>query len=494
MELSEINSHLKIIYDINSTNEEILSSVITLIKLYEGNDDKLFELHNIIIKLNNITLAESLGILYFNGTKIPRDYIKARELLELVIFADMSANLNTVYFILVKIYRDGLGTDINNEHVIELIIRAKTKDNYDDHMDIILGDIYFDNKSGIGDQVKAFELYMGVFNKGILGVIPLIVRAYYNGFGTNINYEKAMEFSKLMPDTDNEKILHLMAVMYEKGYGIDADLDKAIELYKSAYNKGNLTSIQSLCRIYKLYKDIYQSDAINYFVAINKTEYIKEIYKYDGYLLSILVEYSTIKEKNNHLKSLLDELTTYVLETPDGELYFEFDKQHNIEKPMIIKSNDQGKTSFKLAQMYELGRTPFKKDCIKAMDLYKLSYIQGNYSAIEYLCNIYTVNIIAKTLVNSLFEGETDSTNIFTVTRQIEMINYLLDINRPDKIKFITTFDDYIINILSEHYNFKKENVNLDTKINKLLTHIKASPDGEFYLTAHENWKLNLNK
>jgi hypothetical protein len=251
--------------------------------------------------------------------------------------------------------------------------------------------------------------------------------------------------------------------------------------------------------IFDSHKNKYRTEAINYFISINKTEFIKKIYKYDDYTIDILIDLPVVKEKNNHLKNLLNELTVYILQTVDGELYFELEKECSVKKTIIIKSSDQGETTFKLARKNELGTTPFKRNYQKAIELYKLAYAQGNYSAIDYLCDIYArdtitndplMRTIAMPIINMYMAFSSNP----SATKRIEIINYLLEINRTDKIKFITQYNDYIINILLEHYNLKKENIDLDIRISKLLAHIKSSPGGEFYLIAQENWKVNLNK
>lgn len=484
-----------------------LTSVLHLIKIYNTDKEKSDELHQIIIKSGNMELIGGAGILYFNGTKIPKDYVKARELLELVILTDTSIHLETIYFILVTIYKRGLGTDINKDRIIELITSAMNKGKCNDDMEIILADIYFDEKDS-----RALELYLTVFNKGNHTVIPKIARVYYEGCGVEINYIKAMEFAKLAPD--NKNTLYILGLMYEKGQGCDRDLIQALEYYKLAYAKEHLPSIQRICTIYKSYEDTnpiiiecdekertdifnllnsrknaYRTEAINYFISINKPEFIKQIYKYDDYVINILIDLPIVKEKNNHLKKLLDELTTYILQTPDGELYFELEES-NTNTPVVIKSHDKGETTFKIARKNELGTTPFKRNYQKAIELYKTSYAQGNDSAIDYLCNIYAMEIQESSMFNML---ETMA-NITFIPKRMEIIPYLLSVNRPDKIKFITAYNDYIIDILFEHYNLKKENTDLDIQINKFMAHIKSSPGGEFYLMAQENWKINLNK
>jgi len=241
----------------------------------------------------------------------------------------------------------------------------------------------------------------------------------------------------------------------------------------------------------------------------------QKFYKNDDYAINALTEHPILQQKNDQLKILLHELTSYISESPDGDLYFEFANQFVVENSepdlFLTKPDNSGQMSYELARMYEYGNAPFEKNYQKAIELYqtainknyvpamislammykndieknynnaielcKLAYSHGDHSAVDYLCDVHMTCIIKNP----------DATDI--KTRRNKMIDYLIDINRPDKIKYICAYNDYMINVLTMYHQLKKENHKLDMEIAKLIAHIQASPDGELYLRAHENWK-----
>lgn len=55
-----------------------------------------------------------------------------------------------------------------------------------------------------------------------------------NGKGTEVNYKKAMKWSKKAAAHLNAVALHNIGVMYDQGYGVKADKQKALQFLDKA--------------------------------------------------------------------------------------------------------------------------------------------------------------------------------------------------------------------------------------------------------------------
>lgn len=79
----------------------------------------------------------------------------------------------------------------------------------------------------------------------------------------------------------------------------------------------------NLVRLYKSNIEIYKEYAIKYFISIQQLDKIKEIFNYDNFIINILQEYYVCKNENTELHTTVNNLTSHIKASFDGELYFD---------------------------------------------------------------------------------------------------------------------------------------------------------------------------
>ncbi len=73
---------------------------------------------------------------------------------------------------------------------------------------------------------------------------------YWQGMGTEQNFDKAFEFSQLSCDMKEAAGCFMLATLYEKGIGREIDFPKAAKLYRMACDNGNTKGCIALAPMY----------------------------------------------------------------------------------------------------------------------------------------------------------------------------------------------------------------------------------------------------
>ena len=167
---------------------------------------------------------------------------------------------------------------------------------------------------------------------------------------------------------------------------------------------------------------------------------------------------------------------------------------------------DNGDAMNNLGIMYDVG-IGIDKDYDKAIELYNKAIAKGNNCAIFNLAIVYeTVESIrdynkARELYEmGVIKDDVDCLNNLIIlykntnfkTNKQNVIDYFLKINKLDRLKEIYNYDDYVIQLITDNNKLTKNTTSLKRKIDELETHIMASPDGELYFEAKNNWNANV--
>lgn len=283
----------------------------------ERNSDKAKELYEMAIVKDNSFSMHNLAYMYVLGEGISQDYGKAKELFEKAISKDNSNS----FVGLALLYKNAHGVTRDYSKTIELYEMAITKGN-SIAMNYLASAYYM----GMGverDHNKAKELFEMAFSKGNLGSIDYLGFIYRDGNDVK-DHDRAIELFKIGISRGNTSSMHNLAAMYKDGRGVTQDLSKARELYELAIEKNDLEEIRSLINLYRstTLKDDKQY-VIDYFLKIDEPSKLKEIYNYDDFDVQLIVHNNQQIKEVTELRKENGDLKTYIMASPDGELYFE---------------------------------------------------------------------------------------------------------------------------------------------------------------------------
>nr|ELR5038115.1 sel1 repeat family protein [Providencia stuartii]ELR5081028.1 sel1 repeat family protein [Providencia stuartii] len=197
----------------------------------QGKKDEAILLYQKAAELGSSSADYNLGILY----KYNNDYIKARQMFEIAIKKHQSSS---AMMSLGDLYRDGRGGEQNTDLAEKWYKESIQSGNY--FAITRLGDLYSDLENYDG-AIKCYEI---AITKGDPAAMNSMGLLFQHGFGVQRDINKAV---KLYQDASNKEGLGgliNLGLMYEEGLGVPQSYEKAIELYERAYQLG-YTQIQS---------------------------------------------------------------------------------------------------------------------------------------------------------------------------------------------------------------------------------------------------------
>lgn len=145
-----------------------------------------------------------LGWLYMDGSRVPKDYVKALEWVEKA----AAQNDSNALFLLGGIYYDPIGVPQDYIKARRLFEASAEQDN------------------------PFAQLFMGLI--------------YRNGFGVKRDYVKAREWYEKSAAQGNASALEELGKLYEEGKGVKQDYAKAREWYEKAAELGYESAIEML--------------------------------------------------------------------------------------------------------------------------------------------------------------------------------------------------------------------------------------------------------
>lgn len=132
------------------------------------------------------------------------------------------------------------------------------------------------------------ELLENAFQQDSFDELYIIARAYFKGIGVKQDYEKSFEMMNYLYGHGDHRGAYYLGFMYENGYGIEKNIEKAIMYYSS--HEDDLCSYR-MGTLYMLGKYVEQDDqkAIEYLSLSHEAQ----AYLYLGILLERQRDYST---------------------------------------------------------------------------------------------------------------------------------------------------------------------------------------------------------
>lgn len=174
----------------------------------------------------------NIGLLYFNGQGVAKDYKKAHEWIK------KAAEQEEAYpmFLLGQFYDFGLG--VNKDDNLAFKWYEKAADKGDVNASFRIGCCYDDGIAVNQDSDVAMEWYRIAADKGHTGAMNAIGTLYHLGKGMSPDYKKAMEWYRKAADGGNGKAMFNIALLYENGLGVVRDNDRAMQWYLNSAEKG----------------------------------------------------------------------------------------------------------------------------------------------------------------------------------------------------------------------------------------------------------------
>jgi len=224
-----------------------------------------------------------LGEIYRHGTGLDKDLKKAIKYYLMAAYGGYAK----ASFKLGLIYIDGMGQDEDLKKAIKYFLMAGNGGYAKAFW--FLGYIYSDKLYGVFNPDKAFSFYMLGAELGDTNSYKNLARAYKRGEGVNRDikksifwymkalqsedkdemsgaayslgtiykydspevynsFDKAVSFFNIAIEEGNEGACYELALMYLEGHGVEVNYLKAIELFKTAHNKGMESATEWLTR------------------------------------------------------------------------------------------------------------------------------------------------------------------------------------------------------------------------------------------------------
>ena len=186
----------------------------------------------------------NIGLLYFNGQGVAKDYKKAYEWIK------KAADQEEAYpmFLLGQLYDFGFFVKKDDEMAFKWYKKAAEKE--DANALFKIGCCYDDGIAVSPDVDVAMEWYGKAVDKGHTGAMNAIGTLYHLGKNISPDYEKAMEWYRKAAEGGNGKAMFNIALLYENGLGVGRDNDRAMQWYLNSAEKGFTQAMIQLANKY----------------------------------------------------------------------------------------------------------------------------------------------------------------------------------------------------------------------------------------------------
>lgn len=211
--------------------------------------DAAVELVEESAELGNYDAVLSIGKKYIEGKSVNQDIDKGIAMIEEA--ADHN-NIGAIRY-LGYAYHEGEIVSKDDTKSIEYMDKWIELDNQYGTLDAytFLSSEYYNGRKLMQDYERALEYNMVLYNAGRIGTAYTIGIMYENGYGTDIDIDKAIEYYEISAASDEgENAAERLAKMYREGELVDKDIDTAIKWYERAVECGDWMSAKVLGDIY----------------------------------------------------------------------------------------------------------------------------------------------------------------------------------------------------------------------------------------------------
>ena len=220
--------------------------------------------------------AYSLGRMYTEGTKLPRDYALGRKNLELAV----SKKYAPAYARLADYYLNGWGVKQDFKKADQLLREGSALRNGDAvcrmglckfngvgtakdlpgavrlfnqaaslgcaEGDLWLGVAYAQGKGVAANEKTAYAHYRRAAMRGNDTALFLLALCYKDGLGVARNAEVAFTYLKQAADAGNSNAMYELGLMYANGVRVAKDIPTAVSYYRKAAEAGNTYGVYEL--------------------------------------------------------------------------------------------------------------------------------------------------------------------------------------------------------------------------------------------------------
>lgn len=193
-----------------------------------------------LAEAGNVNAQYTLGRMYIEGYRVPKDYAKALEWVEKA----AAQNDSNALFLLGGIYYDSIGVPQDYIKARRLFEASADQDNL--LAQLFLGFIY---EKGFGvkkDYVKAREWYEKSVAQGYPSAFYHLGGLYERGRGVKQDYAKAHEWMEKAAAQNEPGSQYALGFYYHHGMGVTQDYAQAREWYEKAAKLGEKNAIEAL--------------------------------------------------------------------------------------------------------------------------------------------------------------------------------------------------------------------------------------------------------
>ncbi len=379
-------------------------SIKQLISLYEEShpyvskksrlylDEMVFHYQELLAKTKNIDALKIVAKAYEEGkTFLQVNYQKAYE------YYRMLHELEVVegYLGLGKAYLYGMGVDKDYQKARDYIEIASSRNNV--QAKTLLGDIYRHGYGVASDYNLAKEHYMGAAEENQVDALINLSLLHYRNQIKHANPVQAFTYIERATKLNSPKAYFWVGLYYELGIGVEKDIQKSIDAYKSAVQLGNNASRYKLASI--LYKNLKKQSVskrkadstfeeiktllLTYIESVDSDNRLKAMYllgelylepMFSKFSAKISRYYFELAAENNHTKAMNRLYQIYLDEDKDTALSW-------LKK--ACDNPQDGEELYLLSLVYEEGLHSVKKDSVKAEKLLAKSAKLNYTKAIE---------------------------------------------------------------------------------------------------------------
>jgi len=209
----------------------------------------------------NIKACGNLGMMYYEGNKIPRDKKKAMKYSQQACDNGDAKGCST----LIELSRNNIRKQFELiPKAVEYYKEACKNNNAKECKDLAYA---YDYGYGVtANQNKAIELYEKACTGGDAIGCSFLGGKYQGGYVVTQNYSKAVELYNKSCSGGSSAGCNNLALMYEKGKGVSGDKNKSIEFYKRACALGDFNACgyeTNRTKVMEVYTKACDDDNIN---------------------------------------------------------------------------------------------------------------------------------------------------------------------------------------------------------------------------------------
>ena len=329
-------------------------------------EDKTIEELEELVKQNDDKAIHELGLRYYDGKGVEKDYNEAYKWFEQSANLGDSESLYQLGYMNVK----GFGVEPSYEKAVEYYKKAIELGNVKAMYNLAY--IYQYALGGFDNIEEAIELYKKAANLGDAKSMYQLGNIYFEGDGVKSDYLEAFNWFEKSSELGNSDAMYMIANMYENGYGVKMNFGKALEYCKKASNLGNVKAKQNLDKLKKINEHV-NPKGINY--EDKSIEELEELVKQndDKAMYELGIRYCDGRGVEKDIEKALDLFEhAIILENTSsmiklGTMYFlGKDVSQDYKKSRQLFSD----AKVKYEKLYQQNKDKYYLDNIKYIEMY----------------------------------------------------------------------------------------------------------------------------